>query len=185
MFQFLCPSQFLFSSLCFVLSASWNAATSPITFSLPVGVAIAESGWVHIPWDFVRCVWLLMDSVVDLAETSPYPSTQVPTDLDCGFQSENVDGRALLQLHVQLVRAEWEVEEVRILRGHLPLCRKQEQHLHKRFEDPIGPSRKCWSSLAKSVLNGMCDITVISLRWPSLFTEPLRGSWYWRVAWMW
>ena len=34
-----------------------------------------------------------MDSVVDLGETSPYPSTQVPADLDYDFQSENAGDR--------------------------------------------------------------------------------------------
>ena len=57
-------------------------------------VAIAEIGRGRISWDSIRCAWLLMEGVVDLAETSPYPSTQVPTDLDCEFQSENADERA-------------------------------------------------------------------------------------------
>ena len=56
-------------------------------------VAIAEIRFVNITWNSGGCVSLLMDSIVDLAETSPYPSTQVPTDLDSEFQSDNADVR--------------------------------------------------------------------------------------------
>ena len=48
---------------------------------------------------------LLMDGIVDLAETSTYPSTQLPTELDSEFQSENADVRDHVETpHVTGVR---------------------------------------------------------------------------------
>jgi len=45
--------------------------------------------WIlHLPWALVCCAWLLMEGIVDLADTSQDHCAQEPADLDCDFQSE-------------------------------------------------------------------------------------------------
>ena len=44
-----------------------------------------------MPWALVCYVWLLMEGIVDLAETSQGPCSQLPTDLDCDFQSQYME----------------------------------------------------------------------------------------------
>lgn len=50
---------------------------------------------------------------------------------------------SLFRAPVRHLRAQWEVEVDRTLRGHLRLRRNQDQHLPKRFEGPIGRNRRC------------------------------------------
>ena len=55
-------------------------------------------------------------------------------------------------------------------------------HHHTRLEDPIGQKPRCLSSLHKSVLSGMADITVINPLSLSSCMAPPHGNWCWQGA---
>ena len=77
-----------------VFQPQCTAPMGPLTVCTLLCDAIAEIGILHMPWALVCCAWLLMEGIVDLAETSQGHYTQVPTDLDCDFQSEFVEEQA-------------------------------------------------------------------------------------------